>query len=384
MVLSQSRCFVLGAAVLLSGCSFASDALFPSVIGGGSSTSSRSDIYAADTDPTYAPPPALGSTNFEPLNVTPGRATGTFVGQKVNTYRNELGQLQSTIRGRNGSLQDLRNQTARDSIGYHENVGSVNARLQLGTTPGNPVLVEKWKAAENQLNLINADIVRMNQLATDVAADSSMAAYLLDSVRAAYNLQGAVEEDHRQLRIMEDETNQTVVLIERLLTELSTDITRQQQYVANEKSNLNTLAVAIQNGQLYGTSLANKIRAGAPQVASTSPSSLSGAGGARDIAGQRPLVVIRFDKPSVAYDQALYQAVGKALERKPSATFDLVAVTPTAGPPGQTAITANAARRNAESVLRSLNNMGLPADRVRMSAMNSGSATTSEVHIYVR
>ncbi|MEO5372824.1 MAG: hypothetical protein H7840_00945 [Alphaproteobacteria bacterium] len=369
--------------MLLAGCSFASDALFPSITGGetvAAPAPARFDAIVAEAagSSAYGTPPAMGSTNFEPPSVTPGRATGTFVGHKVQTYRDELRQLQNTIKGRNNGLQNLRNQTARDSLGYHETVAAINAKLQLGTTPGNPVLVEKMKASENQLNLINADIVRMNQLATDVAADSSMAAYLLDSVRAAFNLQGAVEEDHRQLRILEDETNQTVVLIERLLTELSTDITRQQQYLANEKSNLNTLAVAIQNGQLYGTSLANKIRAGAPQMPSSAPANVAG------VTSQRPLVVIRFDRPNVAYEQALYQAVGKALERKPGATFDLVAVTPSTSGAGQASITANAARRNAEAVLRSLNNMGLPADRVRMSAMNSTSATSSEVHIYVR
>ena len=42
------------------------------------------------------------------------------------------------------------------------------------------------------------------------------------------------------------------------------------------------------------------------------------------------------------------------------------------------------AQRNAENVLRSLNNMGLPASRVSMSAMSSPSAKNNEVHLYVR
>ena len=106
---------------------------------------------------------------------------------------------------------------------------------------------------EGDLDKINDDILKMNQLSTKVAATSGVAGYLLDSVRAARNLSGAVDEDHRQLRVLEDETNSTTVLIERLLTELSTDVQRQQQYVSNERNNLNTLAVSIKNGQLYGT-----------------------------------------------------------------------------------------------------------------------------------
>jgi hypothetical protein len=47
-------------------------------------------------------------------------------------------------------------------------------------------------------------------------------------------------------------------------------------------------------------------------------------------------------------------------------------------------VAANTSKRNAESVLRSLSDMGLPLDRVRLSAMTSGQAASNEVHIYVR
>lgn len=409
MVLSKSRFLTLGAALLLAGCSFASDALFPSLRGGEPAATAPTETQR---DFGGGAPPSLGNTNFEPTAVTPGSPTGTFVGRKVATYRDELRQLQETVRSRNANLQRLRSETARDSVAYHEIVGGIHARLQVGTTPGNPVLTEKWNQSQHNLNKINDDIVSMNQLATEVASDSAMAAYLLDSVRAAFNLQGAVEEDHRQLRILEDETNQNVVLIERLLTELSTDVSRQQQYLANEKGNLNTLAVAVQNGQLYGASLGNRLRAATPQIASAAPSigplisrrrpvqssapasfgafgepgsapAPSGFSGST-FGGQRPLVVIRFDRANVPYEDALYQAVSTAIERRPNAMFDLVAVTPTSSGPAQTALGANTARRNAEAVLRSLTNLGLPADRVRLSAMNSADAVTNEVRIYVQ
>ena len=99
---------------------------------------------------------------------------------------------------------------------------------------------------------------------------------------------------------------------------------------------------------------------------------------------RRPLVVIRFDGPNVEYAQALYNAVSRALERRPSATFDLVAVAPNSGNVAQVTVAASTSKRNAESVLRSLSDMGLPLDRVRLSAMTSGRASTNEVHIYVR
>jgi hypothetical protein len=42
------------------------------------------------------------------------------------------------------------------------------------------------------------------------------------------------------------------------------------------------------------------------------------------------------------------------------------------------------ARRNAEAVYRSLTEMGLPADRVALSAMSSNATDVNEVHLYVR
>ena len=85
-----------------------------------------------------------------------------------------------------------------------------------------------------------------------------MSSYLLETTRAAYGITGAIDDDHRQLAILEDEVNRTVVLIDRLLNELSEDIARQSAYVSNERSNLTTLSLAIKNGELLGSSLANR------------------------------------------------------------------------------------------------------------------------------
>ena len=95
-------------------------------------------------------------------------------------------------------------------------------------------------------------------------------------------------------------------------------------------------------------------------------------------------MVIRFDRPNVAFEEPLYTAVSRALERRPQAAFDLVAVAPGRGSAAQVTVATNKSKRNAESVLRSLSNMGLPLHRVRLSAMTSRQADTSEVHIYVR
>ncbi|CCG40678.1 hypothetical protein [Magnetospirillum molischianum] len=368
MALNKTHAAAFCAALLAGGCTFAEDALFP-----GTANSGQSAINAEQM--SNDGPPALGSSSFDPVGVTPGSSSGTYVGAKAATLRNDLQGLQATLGRQNQTLQQIRAETVQDSQRYHGTVAAINARLQVGTTPGNPILNQQWNAAQNELDRITDDVLKMNRLTNEVTASSTMAGYLLESVRAARSLSGAIDEDHRQLRILEDETNRTVVMVERLLGELTDDAVRQQQYVASEKQNLNTLALGIKNGALFVGSLSNQpnssFTAPAPRIAAA-PS-------------EQPLVTIRFDKPNVNYEPALYAAVKSALDRRPNATFDVVAVAPVGANPGQQTVAAGNARRNAESVLRSLTNMNMPASRVRVSSSTSPSASASgEVQVFVR
>jgi len=375
---------VLVLAVLLGGCSFASDVLWPSVSGD-----------APPAQRTAAVPPPAGPPQPQPQPQAPmpptssaaltGQPTGTYVGQKVAQIRSELAQLQGVMSQRTNQLQQIRNATTENSQRYHGTVAAVTTRLQLGTTPGNPVLVAQWNQAQAELDRISTDIAAMNSLANEVAADSALAAYLLDATRATYALSGAIDEDHRQLATLEDETNRTVVLVDRVLNELSEDISRQTTYVGNERANLTSLSLSIKNGELYGGSLANRAYRAVSGDASNSPAVVgAGRGPIASADGRQPLVVIRFDRPDPPYQQALYTAIARALERRPQAQFDLVAVTANQGTTGQSAINQNQSRRNAERVLRTLTDMGLPSGRISLSATTSPQVGSNEVHVYVR
>lgn len=394
MVLNRSSLVVLGATVLfLGGCSFSSDALWPSLSGedpAGAQAPAQVQIAPSSGETSGQPvisssqqPPRLNTTNFEVQPPQPGAATGTFVGNKVVQLRDDLRRLQESVRTHNGNLQTIRQRTIGNAQTYHQSVAGIRSRLQVGTTPGNPMLVSAWNESQRLLEQVNADIGDMNDLSNRVAADAALSTFLLDATRAAFGLSGAVDEDHRQLEVLEDDVNRTVVLVDRLLTELSDDIRRQSRYVATERNDLNTLALAIKNGEFFGTSLASRAYGVGGADITTTPSTpgraLSSAAGSR-----RPLVVIRFDRQNVNYQQALYTAVSRALERRPNASFDLVAVTPSAGSSAQVALDTSKARRNAQEVLRSLTDMGLPPSRVALSATTASDASSNEVRLFVR
>ncbi|WP_041794107.1 hypothetical protein [Pararhodospirillum photometricum] len=359
MAFFKRKHFVLVTAGLaLAACQSGNNVLFPSLSGSSGGSSIATAIEGG--------PPQLGSTYFEPEGVTPGEPTGTFVGQKVVSYRQELAQLQETIRNQNTQLQALRNKTIQDSNGYHENVASMRARLQLGTTPGNPILMNRWETAQAQLNTINQDVVLMDQLGQMIAVNQDTATYLLTSVRSSYAIPGAVDEDHRQLRIVEDEAQQTAVLIDRLLSELNSDIRRQTAYVGNEKINLGSLSTAIRNGQLFGAvgpdgySTAPVMAGPSPTPAAMAPSGV-------------PLVVVRFDQPNVRFEEPLTRAAQAALARNPNASFSVVAVSSGA---------AGTAARGAEQVVRVLSRLGIPPGRITQTATTSSG--TDEVRVFVR
>jgi hypothetical protein len=400
MVPNRSHVAVLAAALLLAGCSYVSrqaDSVWSTLAGEDSDTSAAAGAKstgggtvvpiapsANELNPqptlTVRQPPAIGTSNFAAPAVTPGSPTGTYVGAKVQALRGDLQRMQDNINRHNGELQQLRQAMAQDAANYYGLVGTISSRLQVGTTPGNPELVAQWNQAQGALDRMNDDVAKLNSLSNQTASDSSLAAYILESVKAAYGLQGAVDEDHRQLSLLESDVNRTVVLIDRLLNAISEDISRQANYVGNERSNLVTLSLAIKNGELYGQSLANRAftTAATPAAASTR------AAAALASSERRPLVVIRFDRPNVSYEQPLYTAVRRALERRPDANFDLVAVSPNAGSPAQVALPTAASKRNAENVMRSLTNMGLAADRITLYATTSTNVQSNEVQIYVR
>lgn len=344
-------------------------------------TSASGQPASVETAPASAVPdsPApeiLGNTVFEPPEVSTMRPTGTVVGQKIESLRGDLLKLQEQLKAENDQLQSLRISARQFAGNYHSLKAAMNARLQVGTTPGNPELVAQWNQAQAELQQVGASIAALNTLASQVSATASLSAFLLESTSTTFELRGAVDEDHRQLAVLEDEVNKTVVVIDRLLNELSDDIARTQNYFANERLNLTAMQVAIDNGEYIGGSLANRAY-GVP-----APAPAGGAAG--QVGSRQPLAVIRFDRENPQYEQALFTVIGAALERRPNAAFDIVAVAPAGNDSARVALDTNRSRRNAENVLRTLTNMGLPADRMTLSATASPQAQVNEVHVYVR
>jgi hypothetical protein len=369
-------------AVGLSGCGDVDEALF------GDSTPSSQATYpgeqaapaaqpseSGDNGAASAPVTELPTVTVTRIAIAEGQPTGTAVGQKAQEVRTTLMGLQDRIEANAQRLAALRQSDSAYSASYNSAKAQITSRLQLGTTRGNPELVQQWNSAQDSLDHIAADINALNALGADIASDDSQAHFTLQTIQATYPVSGAVDEDHRQLNVLEDETNQSIVLIERLLTNASRDVQRQTSYVANERSNLTTLANAIKNGEIYGATLGpTMVSAGPPMRGSASTA----------MAGGTPLVTIKFDRPNVEYQQILYTALAQALERRPDAGFEVVAVAPTSGTASGVQLTQSETQRNAQAVMRSMTDMGVPANRLALSSTTDPTVGSGEVRVYLR
>jgi hypothetical protein len=377
MKFNINRSLTASAILLLASCSFVDDTLLPPLTG--DEPPAKSSIAIAPSGAEANPDPTLTANAAAPVSakkvsryqlpaITTAPSTGTVVGERVEGLRSELAGLQQRIKQHSSQFEVIQATTTENSQKYHGTMAAINARLQIGTTKGNPILISQWNEAQIGLEKIADDVSQMNNLANIVSADANEAGYILDSTKSTFELSGAIEEDHRQLTVLEDEASRTSVIANRLLDQLSGDIARQTSYVGSERTNLTNLSDAIKNGGFLGSAgTRNYLKTSAASDPATNTSNA--------------LVIIRFDREDVAYEQALYEAVSQTMQQRPQASFDVVSISPLRGD----IVTNQAlATQNAEKVLRSLTNMGLPASRVNLSATSNTQVASNEVHIYVR
>jgi hypothetical protein len=177
--------------------------------------------------------------------------TGTqTVRQRIQQLRADQTALANGIAQQQAQLNATRSQLSSDSAAYSSLVSGITSRLQTGTTPGNPELVNQWNAAQAKLDAATLSVGRLNSLASQVTTQASVAGYLLENIRATFSVGGAVDEDHRNLRAIEGETTRSMQQIDRLIGDLNAEIGRENGFLARERTNLAALSYGVNLGRL--------------------------------------------------------------------------------------------------------------------------------------
>ena len=360
--------------------------------------------------------------------------SNAFMKSKIANLTSEKDQLKKLVESRKDSLQSMRNETNTAVSEYRNSVAKINAKLQVGTTPGNPELMDEWKNARAKLERVNNISFDIKRLVADVESDQSMVDYMLGSIQASYNISGTTEDEHKQLKALEEEVRQIGASISTFARKIDAEAERQQSYVEIEKNNLNDVAFNIKNSKPQGTGAAptdyfanggsvfssdasyqaflretseqeygytphtsatprqqrqsyvphfddapvaparsRSIPVERASVGPQLPPPASIVAPSTKLAS-RPLVVVQFDRPNVEFEEPLYQALSRALERNPSATFEVSGVAPQGKPNSN-------AKKNVKAVMTALTDMGLPASRVAMT-MATDNVKFDEVRVY--
>ena len=232
----------------------------------------RAPPQAAQAAPPPAPvaaaqmaPPAVGG-EFTTIAVAPGADTGTSVSHTIASLRSQLEGLELKLAANAQHFTDVRNSGAQAAATYQSSTANISARLAGGTTRGNPELISQWNAAQGALDSLTGNLNALGQLASDVSKDAADAHHEYDTIQSTFDVSGAVDEDHRQLSVLSDETGQTIVLLDRLLRDVKQTLQRQTAYVATERGHLTTLAELIKAGNYAGTA-GSRREAAAPRPA---------------------------------------------------------------------------------------------------------------------
>ena len=310
-------------------------------------------------------------------------ASGTFVGQKIDPLKTDYTSVGDAFDVHRDSYEEVKSRVYGAATEFYGTVAAINTKLQLGTTPGNPVLVRQYDQAQGELDNIEEYLREINLLNQKVNADAGVVALLKSTINKVLRLAGAIDQDHRQLEVLEDDVEKLEIDIARLINEITEEISRQAGFAKIENQNLLVMAVAIRNGEAMGTGILNRSFLAAQALADAGPPDQQLEVPQVNISGL-PLVVIRFDDPDINYEKTLFDAIGTTVDKKPAATFGLVAVAPIGKNEGETRINSSKVKKYAERVLRSLVSFGLPSKKVALTAKTSGDVVVPEVHIYVQ
>jgi hypothetical protein len=312
------------------------------------------------------------SDNLDNIDVS---SIQTYVGDRILEMKDEYQSLDNEVSVRLENFQSLRLSGISSAEVYHSTVAAISARLQIGTTPGNPILLNQYEKAQTELAEVGNQGQMLVDLGNQIALLNTRISYLRDQARSAKRLRGAVDQDHRNLSSLQDNIKRRTVDVVRLLEELNETVRRRDIYLAAERRRLTQLASAIAVGESFGLGL------GSLNSLPVSDDNSVEEERSENVSGN-PIAVLRIRGESTKYNQGLFGAVSAALERAPKAKFTLVAVSSSAGNASEKAERAANAREKAGLVINSLISMGMPASRLSVTELALAEVEDTEVRVY--
>lgn len=305
-----------------------------------------------------------------------GEPVFTYVGQRILEMQNEFNKLDIQISDRKSNFELLKSTGIKSAENYHSIVAAIAARLQIGTTPGNPILLDQFEDAQTELASVSAQGQNIVDVGNKISLLSTRVAYLLEQARAAKKLRGAVDQDHRDLSSFQDTLKRRGVDVMRSLEDLNETVRRREIFLAAERRRLTLLANAISVGESFGTGL------GTIRSLPVNDQNESFDQKSQSSVSPSPIAVFKIRSESDNYHQDLFGAVSAALEKAPESNFTLVAVSSSSGNASIQAERAANAKNDVGKLISSLVAMGMPVNRLSVNSLSVASIENTEVRLY--
>ena len=365
----MKKTLIVGAALLISAC--ASETLFPS----------NNQIVST---------PASEKMQLD-------ANTGTVVGRKVAEFKNELNQIRSLLNKESETLVKLRADVTANITKYNEIMAAMETKLQLGTTPANPKMVALYNNAQNVLQENETAVEGLNTLSADTAALGTQLAALISSLRETYTVPGALDEDHANLRVLENGAEQTAVAVKNMMAEVMIDSAQQKSAVQNARARLLGMNNAIAHGSFRTDNALILVqpqaiqpqprpqtmkqplpKINAPVKASVKSKAPQKVAAPVKAVKHAPLFKIEFNAEDVRYKNDLESAINKALAANAQAKFKVEAVNPL-----ETAATADSKKYAAE-VFAEMINLGVAPEDITIVSRAASDVKTPLVNVYAK
>ena len=302
----------------------------------------------------------------------------TYVGQRILEMQEEFNKLDADIKQGESNFEELKFNGIKSAENYHSIVAAIAARLQIGTTPGNPILLNQYEQAQTELAEVGAQGQNLVDVGNQIALFSTRVSYLLEQARSAKKLRGAVDEDHRKLSSFQDTLKRRNVDVLRTLEDLNETVRRRDIFLAAERRRLTQLANAISVGESFGLGLGT---IGSLPAINDNENSGQGRRSDNISVSPNPIAIFRINEQN-NYEQNLFGAISATLDKAPKSNFTLVAVSSSAGNPSEQAERAANARNDVSKLISSLISMGMPADRISVSSLSAANVENTEVRLY--
>lgn len=333
----------------------------------------------------------LNQQAYDLSNALATSGSAGYVSNAISTLESGVNYFENAYGQRRSNYAQLQDNITSSAKAYLDIVSDIRAKLQVGTTPGNPQLLSQLNSARVALDSLGSRVINLRELNNDIDRDLSQATFLKQMGRNAQYIQGSSQSDLDRIQATLLRLDRSTRTMETMRDSANRLIERQQGLEQIHRNELNLLNQIIYRGvnaesfsfrpdELSQGNAPLNATSGAMATPAIQVSSLADNAATQPAAGKAELLSLTLNGKKKGFEEALYGAIEKAHKANTDVTFSLKGLYPTGKTKAETKKFQTQAQKDADTVLASMVEMGVPASRVTVS-VSAGNTETVQVQL---